>query len=51
MVYTIDYNLDEPIINIIKEAYSVHEVPSLIIDNQLISGFINQIELEGKYLK
>lgn len=50
MVFTIDYNLDEPIINIIKEAYNVTDVPSLIIDDHLVSGFINETELREKYL-
>lgn len=46
LVFTIDYNLDEPIIEIIKEAYNVTEVPSLILDDKLISGFANETYLK-----
>ena len=37
--FIVDFNLDEPIVKIIKNVYSVEEVPSFIINERLYSGF------------
>ncbi len=45
MIFVVDYNLDEPIVKIIEDSYNVTTVPSLIIDEKLVSGFRNATEL------
>jgi len=37
--FIVDFNLDEPIVKIIKNVYSVTEVPSFIINERLYSGY------------
>lgn len=37
--FIVDFNLDEPIIKIIKKVYNVTEVPSFIINDKLYSGY------------
>ncbi|MDI6825687.1 MAG: hypothetical protein QMD36_00610 [Candidatus Aenigmarchaeota archaeon] len=37
--FIVDFNLDEPIVKIIKDVYNVTEVPSFIINDKLYSGY------------
>jgi glutaredoxin len=37
--FIVDFNLDEPIVKIIKNVYNVTEVPSFIINDKLYSGY------------
>ncbi len=37
--FIVDFNLDEPIVKIIKNVYNVTEVPSFIIDDKLYPGY------------
>lgn len=37
--FIVDFNLDEPIVKIIKKVYNVTEVPSFIINDKLYSGY------------
>lgn len=37
--FIVDFNLDEPIVKIIKDVYDVKEVPSFIINEKLYSGY------------
>jgi len=37
--FIVDFNLDEPIVKIIKNVYNVKEVPSFIINDKLYSGY------------
>jgi len=39
--FIVDFNLDEPIVKIIKNVYNVTEVPSFIINDKLYSGHQN----------
>ncbi|MBL7206176.1 MAG: hypothetical protein ISS36_01095 [Candidatus Aenigmarchaeota archaeon] len=45
-IFTIDLNLDETIVETIKESYVIKETPALIINNYLYEGFINSTELK-----
>jgi hypothetical protein len=44
--FIVDFNLDEPIVKIIKDVYNVKEVPSFIINEKLYSGYqdLNQMK-------
>jgi hypothetical protein len=37
--FIVDFNLDEPIVKIIRNVYNVTEVPSFIINDKLYSGY------------
>jgi len=37
--FIVDFNLDEPIVKIIKNVYNVTEVPSFVINERLYSGY------------
>jgi hypothetical protein len=37
--FIVDFNLDDPIVKIIKNVYNVTEVPSFIINDRLYSGY------------
>lgn len=37
--FIVDYNLDEPIVRIIKRAYNITEVPSFIINEKVYPGY------------
>ena len=39
--FIVDFNLDEPIVKIIKNVYNVTEVPSFVINERLYSGYQN----------
>jgi hypothetical protein len=45
-VYAIDYYLEEPSIKLVRDAYNITSVPSMIIDNKLY-GKLEMEELEG----
>jgi hypothetical protein len=44
--FIVDYQLDEPIVRIIKKAYNVTEVPSFIVDGKVYSGLQNLTQLK-----
>ncbi len=44
--FIVDFNMDEPIVKIIKNVYNVKEVPSFIINERLYSGYQNLEEME-----
>jgi len=45
LVYAIDFNLNEPAVRLIKDAYSINSTPAMIINHQLY-GQMNRTELE-----
>jgi len=47
--FIVDFNLDEPIVKIIKNVYNVTEVPSFIINDRLYSGY-QSLEQMGKII-
>jgi len=46
MVFALDMNLDNPVIQIIKGAYNVEDAPSIIVNNEKHSGFVSKQELK-----
>ena len=46
-VFTIDFNLDEEWLKVIKDAYNVSRAPSLIIGNSTYRGLIDSEHLEN----
>jgi len=42
----VDFNMDEPIVKIIKSSYNITEVPSFVINNKAYQGFKTLSELE-----
>ncbi len=47
MVFTVDYDLSNPNLNVIKVAYNITETPSMIIEDKIINGFANVSYLLG----
>ncbi len=46
LIFSLDYNFDqEPMINILKEAYNVTKTPTLIVEDKKIDGLIDRDEL------
>ncbi len=45
MVFTVDAELEEPVIKVIKSVYNITEVPSILIENKVLRGFHNETEL------
>jgi len=46
LVYAVDYTLNEPAINLVKAAYEIKSVPSMIINHRLY-GKLNESEIEN----
>jgi hypothetical protein len=44
--FIVDYNLDEPIVRIIKRAYNITEVPSFIINEKVYPGYHNLTQMK-----
>jgi len=45
MVFTLDLEMDEPVLSIIKKIYNLTEAPSIILDSKVFRGFTNETVL------
>lgn len=45
--FLVDYNLDEPIVNIIKRTFNVTQVPSFVVNSHVYGGFQDLESMRG----
>ncbi len=45
LVFSLDVNFDEPMVQILKENYGIDEMPSLVINDKVFEGLIKKEEL------
>jgi len=45
-IYSFDANIDNPAVNAVKEIYGVKETPTIVVNNEVFSGLIDNRDLE-----
>ncbi len=41
-VYSFDMNIESPVVNVLKKLYSITDVPSLVINDDLHEGYMDK---------
>lgn len=47
-IYSFDINIDNPVLRTIKELYEIRQPPTLIINDDAFTGFMDSREVEGQ---